>query len=156
MKSEMKIKRLVRYYILGESLKEIEMNRILEKISKKIRLTKREDSFLNLYNETSDDDHRDFMMLSKNVTYRKVKDLLQKSKTIICDLTDRDGKISLPIVDIKNNIEEETCLVIMKDNQSQSLHDKYLYNIIYNIKKDNYSLQEHDEYFEKIEASNDN
>ena len=48
----MQIKRLIKYYILGESLKEIEMNRILEKISKKGKLTKRENDFLNLYNET--------------------------------------------------------------------------------------------------------
>lgn len=150
------IKRIFKYYILGNSLKEIEMNRILEKISKDIKLSERESNFLNLYNQSIDDDYRDFMMLSKNVTYRKIKDLLEKSKTIICDLTDRDGKIGLPILDIRNNIEEETCLVIMSNNQSHGLHDKYLYNIIYNIKKDNYSLQEHDEYYEKIEASNDN
>ena len=30
------------------------------------------------------------------------------------------------------------------------LHDKFLYNIIYNIKKDQYSLEIQDEYFEKI------
>ncbi len=58
----MEIKKLFKYYILGESIKEIEMNRILDKISKKGKLTKREKEFLNLYNETSNSDDKDFMM----------------------------------------------------------------------------------------------
>jgi hypothetical protein len=95
-------------------------------------------------------------MLSKNMTYEKIKDLLGKNRSVICDLNDRDGKIGLPIIDIKNSIDDEKCLIVMKDNITHNLHDKYLYNLIFNIKRDNYSLQEHDEYFEKIEASNDN
>jgi hypothetical protein len=151
----MKIKRLVKYYLLGKSLKEIEMDRILEKISKKLTLTKKESDFLNLYNRRSNSD-QDYMMLSKNMTYEKIKDLLGKNRSVICDLNDRDGKIGLPIIDIKNSIDDEKCLIVMKDNITHNLHDKYLYNLIFNIKRDNYSLQEHDEYFEKIEASNDN
>jgi hypothetical protein len=58
LRQVMQIKRLIKYYILGESLKEIEMNRILEKISKKGKLTKRENDFLNLYNETTDEEKR--------------------------------------------------------------------------------------------------
>jgi hypothetical protein len=42
----------------------------------------------------------------------------------------------------------------MKGGEKHRLDDRFLYNIIYNIKKDEYSLQEQDEYFEKIEASN--
>ena len=73
----MQIKRLIKYYILGESLKEIEMNRILEKISKKGKLTKRENDFLNLYNETTDEERgRDLMYLSKNVAVKKIKELI--------------------------------------------------------------------------------
>jgi hypothetical protein len=43
----------------------------------------------------------------------------------------------------------------MKHEESHKLHDKFLYNLIYSIKKDEYSLEEQDEYFEKIEAKND-
>ena len=50
------VKRLIKYYLLGESLKEIEMNKILDKISRKKKLTIREKNFLELYNETSEDD----------------------------------------------------------------------------------------------------
>jgi hypothetical protein len=38
----------------------------------------------------------------------------------------------------------------MKGDNKHNLHDKFLYNLIYNTKKDEYSLQEQDEYFEKI------
>lgn len=154
MNTNMKIKKLFKYYVLGKSLREIEMNRILEKISKKLKLTDREKSFLSLYNHKKDDD-RDLMYLSKNTTYKKVKDLLDNNKKVVCDLHDRNGKFGLEISDISNNIEEETCQITMKGGEKHNLHDKFLYNLIYNIKKDEYSLQEQDEYFEKIEAKND-
>lgn len=146
----MGFKKLIKYYILGESLKEIEMNRILDKIYKKIKITSKEKRFLDLYNKTTEEVGKDLMFLSKNATFRKVKDLLNRGKKVICDLHDRDGRIGLPIIDISNDIESETCDIIMK-NENHQLHDKFLYNVIYNTKKDEYSLQEQDEYFEKIE-----
>lgn len=149
----MKVKRLFKYYVLNEPLKQIEMNNILEKVSKKIKLTDREANFLRLYNRTRED--RDFMLLSKNTVYKKVKDFLSKERVVICDLTDRDGRIGLPIIDIKNDIESDSCQVYMKSGLTKELHDKYLYNLIYNNRKNYYSLQEHDEYYEKIEANND-
>jgi len=149
---KMKIKRLVKYYFLNESLKEIEMNRILEKISKKLKLTDRENGFLQLYNQTKVDDTKDFMLLSKNVVFKKVKEFLSKNKVVICDLSDRDGKIGEVISDIENNIEDDICRVTTKNGNSINLYDRYLYNLIYSIKKNQYSLQEHDEYYEKIEV----
>lgn len=149
----MTVKRLFKYYVLNEPLKQIEMNNILEKVSKKIKLTDREANFLRLYNQTRED--RDFMLLSKNTVYKKVKDFLSKERVVICDLTDRDGRIGSPIIDIKNDIESDFCQVYMKSGLTKELHDKYLYNLIYNNRKNYYSLQEHDEYYEKIEANND-
>jgi DNA-binding TFAR19-related protein (PDSD5 family) len=151
----MNFKKKIKYYLLGESLKEIEMNRILEKISKKLKLSLREKRFLDLYNYTKNEDNRDFMLLSKNMVVKKITDLLKKDKTIICDLTDRDGKIGLKIEDINNNIESDFCQIVMKSGITHNIYDRYLYNIIYNLKRDQYSLQEHDEYYEKIEANND-
>jgi hypothetical protein len=58
----------------------------------------------------------------------------------------------MEIVKIENNFEEETCTIKMIHDESHKLHDKFLYNLIYNIKKDEYSLEEQDEYFEKIES----
>ncbi len=148
----MKLKKIFKYYVLGESLKEIEINRILDKVSKKIKLTKKEKSFLDLYNHTSKEEDKDFMLLSKSVVSVKIKELIDKSKTVICDLHDRDGKIGVQIIDVINDYEDENSYVIMKDKNKHPLHEKFLYNLIYNTNKNIYSLQEHDEYFEKIEA----
>ncbi len=149
----MGIKKAIKYYILGESLKEIEMDRILDKISRRSRLSDRERNFLDLYNETSKDD-KDYMYLSKNTTFQRIKFLLESNKKVICDLYDRDGRIGMPILRIENNIESETCNVIM-NNLEHKLYDRFLYNLVYNVKKNEYSLQEQDEYFEKIESKND-
>jgi DNA invertase Pin-like site-specific DNA recombinase len=149
------VKRLIKYYLLGESLKEIEMNKILDKISRKKVLTSREKNFLELYNHTSEDDTRDYMLLSKNVAYKRVKQLLDNNKKVICDLHYRDGKIGIQIIDMQNDFERDFSEIKLKDGMILKLEDKFLYNIIYNIKKNLYSLTEQDEYFEKIEHLND-
>jgi hypothetical protein len=148
---EMDIKKVLKYYILGDSLKEIEINRILNKVSKKSILTERENRFLELYYHINED--KDLMYLSKNTTCERVKIFLDDGKKVICDLHDRDGLIGLPIIDIQNNYDEESGLVIMK-NETYELKDRFLYNLIYNQKLNKYSLQEQDEYFEKLEVKN--
>lgn len=149
---KMKIKKLIKYYLLGESLKEIELNRILDKIGRNKKLTERETNFLALYQTTREDEMKDFMLLSKNSACNRVGSLIDLGKKVICDLSDRNGKYGLPITEIENDHQEEHCTVTMRGGERHVLNDKFLYNIIYNQKKDTYSLQEHDEYHEKIEA----
>jgi hypothetical protein len=149
------IKKLIKYYLLGESLKEIELNRILDKISRKKSITEREKNFLNLYQITREEEMKDFMLLSKNTVASRIGTLIENGKKVICDLSDKDGKFGLMITEIENDYEEEFGIITMRGGEKHRLLDKYLYNIIYNAKKDNYSLQEHDEYIEKIEAGND-
>lgn len=152
----MKIKRLIQYYLLGESLKEIEMNRILDKISRKVKLTEREKGFLELYNSTvNKPEDKDWMMLSKSATSTKVKELIDSNRKVICDLHDRNGKIGIRIVDVIDGIEEEFATLILMGEEKHNLQDKFLYNLIYSVKKNEYSLQEHDEYFEKLTVSGD-
>lgn len=148
----MKIKKLFKYYVLRQSVKDIEIQRIKQKISGGSKLTAGERDFLELYNLTSETDNRDYMLLSKSVVATKIVELIEKGKKIICDLHDRDGKIGLEIIDVNNNHEEEVSIVIMKGQVKHNLHDKFLYNLIYNTKKNQFSLQVHDEYYEKIEA----
>ena len=107
---------------------------------------------MDLYNRTTEEVAKDLMFLSKNATSRKVKEILERGKKVICDLHDRDGKIGLEILSIENNVDSVTCDVIMR-NETHQLHDRFLYNIIYNNIKKEYSLQEQDEYYEKIEAT---
>lgn len=148
----MKIKKLIKYYILGESIKEIELNRILDKISRKKRLTERESNFLNLYQYTRDEEMTDLMLLSKNSACNRIGSMLENGKKVMCDLCDRNGKIGLQILEVENDHEQETCTIRMKGGVEHLLDERFLYNIIYNQKKDSYSLQEQDEYHEKIEA----
>lgn len=151
----MKLTKIIKHYLFGKSLKEMEMNRILEKISNKKRLTDREKGFLELYQSTRDEDFKDFVYLSKNSAFSKITQLLEKGKKVICDLHDKDGKIGLQIISIENQFETEKCILTFKNNENHFLHDKFLYNLIYNLKKDEYSLQEQDEYFEKITTKSD-
>jgi hypothetical protein len=149
-----KVKKILKYYLFGESLKEMEIDRILDKVSDKLKLTDREKEFLDLYQVTKEEDLKDFLYLSKNAAFRKILDILENGKKIICDLHDKNGKIGLQIIKIENDFLNDKCLITMKRNETHELFDKFLYNIIYNIKKDEYSLQEQDEYFEPIKIDN--
>ena len=151
----MKIKRIIKYYIFNESVKEMELNKILDKVSNRKSLTIRERNFLELYKTTREEDMKDFLYISKNSAFKKISELLEIGKKVICDLHDRNGKIGLEITGIENNFEEDTCIITMKGEEKHQLHDKFLYNLIYSIKKDEYSLQEQDEYFEKIESKDE-
>ena len=151
----MKIKRIIKYYLFNESVKEMELNKILDKVSNRKSLTARERNFLELYKTTREEDMKDFLYISKNSAFKKISELLEIGKKVICDLHDRNGKIGLDITGIENNFEEDTCIITMKGDEKHQLHDKFLYNLIYSIKKDEYSLQEQDEYFEKIESKDE-
>lgn len=98
------------------------------------------------------DEMKDFLYLSKNETFRILKRILNKGIIVVSDLHDKNGKFNQQIIGVENNFEDETCIVSMKSGETHKLHDKYLYNIIYNIKKEKYYLEEQDEYFEKIIA----
>jgi len=145
----MTFKKFVKYYLLGESVKEIELNRILDKVSKKSNLDEREKRFLDLYNSTKEDDMIDMLYLSRMDVFSKIKNLLNKGVNVVCDLSDRNGKFGLKITNIENDYENDVCIVEM-GREECLLQDKFLYNLIYNGKKMEYSLQIQDEYYEKI------
>lgn len=149
----MGLKGAIKYYLLGKSIKEVEVDRILGKVSNGKSLSKKEEGFLNLYNQTTNELHMDFMYLSKNTTCDKLSLLLRNSKSVICDLKDRDGKIGLRILSVDNMYEEDSILHL--DGMDFKMKDRYLYNILYDTRRDKYSLQEQGEYFEKITISND-
>ena len=150
-----KIERFIKYYLLNESIKDMELNKIRVKVSKKKALTKRERDFLELYQATNKEDMKDYLYLSKNTTFSKILELLESKIKVICNLHDKNGKFGMEITKIENNFEEETCSITMVHDEHHKLHDKFLYNLIYNNKRKEYSLEEQDEYFEKIESKND-
>jgi len=152
----MTFKKFISYFKLNESLKEVRLNQILDKISKKIKLTKTEQDFLDHYDETSEEDIMDFRMLSKESTFSKISKLLEDNKRIICNLIDRDGKIGIQIVQIYNQYEDEVCIMTLKNGEKIKLKDNILYNLIYNNNNDEWSLEIEDEYFEKLPIKDEN
>lgn len=140
----------------NESIKQNRLDEILDKISKKIKLSKTENDFLYKYNDLKDEDIMDYKMLSKESTFDKISTFLEKEVKVICNLTDRWGRIGEEIISIYNNFEDEKCIIILKNDDKVELKDNFLYNIIYNHKKDEYSLESHDEYYEKIPVKDEN
>lgn len=151
----MTFKKFISYFKLTESIKEVRLNQILDKISKKITLSKTEQDFLDHYDESSEEDMMDFRMLSKESTFTKISKLLEEEKKVICNLVDRDGKIGIRIVQIYNRFDDESCIMTLKNGEKVKLKDNILYNIIYDSNKDEWSLEMEDEFFEKIPIKND-
>jgi hypothetical protein len=151
----MDFKKLISYLNLKESLKEIELNNILDKISKKMNLSSKEQEFLGKYDYVTDDDLKDFRMLSLQSTFEKIQDLMSKNKRVICNLIDRDGKINTEILSLYSDYENEKFTLTLKHGEKIELQDNYLYNIIYNLQKDNYSLEAGEQFFEKIKVQNE-
>jgi hypothetical protein len=139
------IKKWLKHYVLRETIKEIELNRILDKISNGENLNDRENGFLDLYNQTQDSDYKDFSFLSRQLTIVKIQEFLDKKKKVYCDLYDRDGKIGQLITAI-----DKISFKLIFRHSDHFMEDRYLYNLTYDMKKDLYSLTSQDEYFEEL------
>jgi hypothetical protein len=137
-----------------ESLKDSHLNDILDKIQIGGVLSELETKFIQEYENLLETDLKDFSHLSKNQVFDKVCYLLERNKTIICDLFDKNGKINDRIISIENLFEEECCSILLKHGDSVKIMDKYLYKISYNIRKDQYNLELQGEYYEKISKEN--
>jgi len=152
----MTFKKFISYFNLNESLKEIRLNKILDKLSKKQKLSDNEKDFLDNYDRISDEDIMDFKMLSKETTFDKISRLLDENKKVICNLHDRDGKIGLQIISIYNDFGSEESILTLKNSQKVKLKDNLLYNILYNSNRNEWSLEMEDEFYEKIPIKDEN
>ena len=151
----MNFRKFISYLNLSESLKEVELNKILDKISKSINLSSKEKEFLGKYDNIKDDDLKDFKMLSLQSTFEKLQGLIDNNKKVICNLSDRNGKIGIQIVSIYSDYENEIYILNLKNGEKIELKDNYLYNIIYNLQRDAYSLETEEEFFEKLPVRNE-
>lgn len=145
----MSFKKWVRHILLNESIKEIELNRILDKISNNKKLDSKEQSFLDLYNSLKDRDMQDYVLLSKQSTFERIKELIDSGATVICNLSDREGPIGLKIIDMFYNWDAEKVILNLDKGAKFTLDDRFLYNII-SKGNNKWSLEAHDEYFEKL------
>ena len=131
---------------LKESLREMELNRILDKISKRENLSKKEEQFLNLYNQTREEDYKDYHLLSKILACDKIIYYINKDKKVWCDVCDKFGKLN----DIIIKVYKSSFTLFLK-NGEYIMRDNFLYNITFNIKRNDYTLTEQDQYYEEIE-----
>lgn len=96
----MTFKKFMSYFRINESLKELRLNQILDKIGNKVKLTKQEQNFLDSYSEIEDEDIMDYKMLSKESTFTKLSNLLEDNKKVICNFVDRDNLYTYPTISI--------------------------------------------------------
>jgi hypothetical protein len=150
MKGEniMKYKQFLKSIRLDESNKDNFLNDILDKISNKSKLSEREKDFLNNYEDIDNDDIIDYNLLNNNLVYTKVSKILSLGKSVIFNLTDKDGKIDSPIISIDGY--DGKIWANVKSHGEVNIPDNKFYNLIYNFKDDSYSLEDHDEYYEEI------
>jgi len=147
----MSFKKFLKYLNINESsFKETRLNQILDKMNKGLRISKREQSFLSEFDKTSDEDFKDYKMMTKDSTFTKILELIESNIKIICNLIDRNGKISLPIKSIYNNYELDKTFIELSNGEEIELKDNFFYELNYNFDKDFYSLEEVDEFYEKI------
>lgn len=151
----MKFKKFISYLNLRESLKEIELNSILDKIAKRMKLSSGEETFLDTYDNVKEDEIKSFAMLSRQSATEKIDTLIESGKKVICNLEDRSGKIGLEIISTENIPDEEITILKLKHSETYKMKDNFLYNLIFDIKKNIYSLEASDEFFEKIPVRND-
>lgn len=130
---------------LYNSVKEIELDKILEKITNKLSITNSEKDFLKNFDLIKESEIKDYSLLSKTFIESIIKELLDKNIKVICNLSDRNGKINSPIISIENGI------LVAKIGNRVKLTDDKLYNLIYNLKRKEYSLELAGEYYEVIE-----
>jgi len=140
---------------VNESVKDDELNRILDKMSEGKPLNDVEKRFLSMFDKSNEDDYKDFSYLTKNDAFDRIKDILSEGRKVICDLYEKN-KVGIEIVSVFNQFESESCFIVLKDGERIELKDNYLYNIVYDIKKDEYSLQSQDQYYEKIPIKDEN
>jgi hypothetical protein len=152
----MNFKKFLSYFSLKESyFKDSKLNSILDKMNKGVSITSREQNFLDNYDNIIDDEFKDVKMLTANSTFNQIITLLEKNKKIICNISDRNGTIGLPINKIEKNYETEKIIMEVSSGEKLELKDNFFYEINYNFDKDNYSLETSDEFFEKIPVKND-
>jgi hypothetical protein len=127
------------------------IKKIIDKLltkQKKVEETKQINLLGRISDKISPKYKRDYMLLSKNSAYLLMDKMVSRGIGIMCDINDRDGRISEKIVSIEGEYGD---FCIKTKRGRYRLQDRFLYNLIYISKKSEYSLQEHDEYYEKIE-----
>lgn len=131
------------------SIREAQLNAILDKMNSGQKLSSKERSLLDLFSQLEDDIFQDFRLISKSRTLDTISNLLDIDVDVICNLCDKQGPIDEKIYDVQDDI-----LILLRNDQHIKLEDRFLYDIIYNPKRMCYSLECTNEYFEEALINN--
>ena len=96
----------------------VRFNKIKDRISR----NEKNELYSTIYSN-----EKNYMMLSKNITFYRLKDMLDKKVKIVCNLKDRNGKIGERVLNIISNIDTSYDLLLSK-NTPCKLEDRFLYN----------------------------
>lgn len=137
----------------SQSLKTIQLNYILDKISESTSLNTKELSFLDAFQDIDDSYFGEFSMLNSSTVIEKIDYLLRMKFEVICNLCDSIGPINLKINDtyISNNKHH---LLLEKDD-SLLLEDNCFYDLKYNLKFCRFSLESNNKYYELLPIKNE-
>ncbi len=126
------------------------LEKIIDKTMEEKHISMEEFANLSKFDTLHDSELKDYLYLSKMGVEILIKEFIVKGIIVICNLTDRDGKIGEEIISIETELDSESSILKLKNGKFAKLHDKFLYNINFINKKNYYSLTIQDEYFEKI------
>lgn len=138
---------------LAESVKDGELNRILDRISNGEDLTDNEKKFLGNFNDKGDDYYQDFQYLTSSDTFDRIVEILDSGRKIYYEVYE-DSFAGGEVISI--DYKGDDYLITLNGGEKVKLKDSFLYNLIYNIKKDDYALRVQDRYYEKIPIKNEN
>jgi hypothetical protein len=142
-----KIMNFKKFINIIESKKEDLLNTILDKINKGIELSKSDELFLKNYDKEIPNDMK---YLDKELVYVKIKDIIDSGVKILCNLTDRNGRIGIFIKEIDGEFGQDFSILTLTNGDRIKIKDNFFYNIIWNQDKGFWILEEGDEFFEKI------
>lgn len=132
---------------VNKTLKDHQLDSILDKINIDQKLSDREEEFLKKFDLVDNNEIRDFNYLSLLDLFYLMSKI---NKTIYCDIKDKMGKINESIISFY--YDHDNCQIdLTLKHGNFTLKDNYLYKLTYEFKHDNYSLDIEGEYKEKIE-----
>ncbi len=130
----------------NKSLKNEQLDKILDKIKLGFELNEKEKSFLSKFNSLSDEEFMEYRMLSRFEVTSKITSLINNDLKVICNLCDKQGPLGLEIKEVIQT--EDNYYLLLEKAEKIKLKDSILYDLTYNFKRWHYSLESGEEFVE--------
>jgi hypothetical protein len=134
------------------SLKTRQLNSILEKLSQSGKISMKEKSFLDSFEEISDKEFGEFSMLTASEAESKIEYLIDIGIEVICNICDELGPIGYKVISI---IKEDRNHLQLEKNYTLELKQNCFYDLRYDIQRLRFYLESNSEYYELVPVNND-